>query len=72
MSGNTMAALAPISLNTNQSNVRLVTDEPCLLPDAATARVAVIGLGYVGLPLTLGFAKGSRSIGFDIDVKNLF
>jgi UDP-N-acetyl-D-glucosamine/UDP-N-acetyl-D-galactosamine dehydrogenase len=47
--------------------IRLVTDEPVGFPDAATARVAVIGLGYVGLPLTLGFAKGSRAIGFDIN-----
>jgi UDP-N-acetyl-D-glucosamine/UDP-N-acetyl-D-galactosamine dehydrogenase len=47
-------------------NVRLVTSAPCNLPDPATARVAVIGLGYVGLPLALGFAKASRSIGFDI------
>ena len=68
---NTMAQLAPNHTNSTNPSVRLVTDEPCLLPDAATARVAVIGLGYVGLPLTLGFAKGSRSIGFDIDTKKL-
>ena len=68
---NTMAQVAPVFSNPNQPNVRLVTDEPCLLPNPATARVAVIGLGYVGLPLTLGFAKGSRSIGFDIDTKKL-
>lgn len=49
------------------STIRLVEGEPCALPDAATACVAVIGLGYVGLPLTLGFAKGSRAIGFDIN-----
>jgi len=55
----------------NSATVRLVKDEPCALPDPATARVAVIGLGYVGLPLTLGFAKGSRSIGFDIDSKKI-
>lgn len=47
--------------------VRLVKSEPVAFPDPATARVAVIGLGYVGLPLTLGFAKGSRAIGFDIN-----
>ena len=30
--------------------------------------VGVIGLGYVGIPLSLGFAvKGIRVIGFDID-----
>ena len=37
--------------------VRLVRSEPVAFPDPATARVAVIGLGYVGLPLILGFAK---------------
>jgi UDP-N-acetyl-D-glucosamine/UDP-N-acetyl-D-galactosamine dehydrogenase len=51
--------------------VRLVTTEPVALPDPATARVAVIGLGYVGLPLVLGFAKGSRSIGLDISEKKI-
>ncbi len=52
-------------------NIRLVISEPCALPEAATARVAVIGLGYVGLPLVLGFSKGSRAIGFDIDQKKI-
>ena len=51
--------------------IRLVTNEPCGFPDAASARVAVIGLGYVGLPLVLGFAKGSRAIGFDINQKKI-
>src|SRR5262245_29094800 len=33
-----------------------------------TARIAVIGLGYVGLPLILGFAaRGLPTIGVDID-----
>ncbi len=45
---------------------RLITNIPVNLPDPATSRVAVIGLGYVGLPLTLGFSKASRAIGFDI------
>jgi UDP-N-acetyl-D-glucosamine/UDP-N-acetyl-D-galactosamine dehydrogenase len=56
---------------TDFSVVRLVTTEPVALPDAATARVAVIGLGYVGLPLVLGFAKGSRAIGLDISEKKI-
>ncbi len=51
--------------------IRLVTSDPVAFPDPATARVAVIGLGYVGLPLTLGFAKGSRAIGFDINEKKV-
>ena len=29
--------------------------------------VAVIGLGYVGLPLVVEFGKKVRTIGFDID-----
>ena len=31
-----------------------------------SAVVAVIGLGYVGLPLVIEFGKHSRTIGFDI------
>jgi UDP-N-acetyl-D-glucosamine/UDP-N-acetyl-D-galactosamine dehydrogenase len=45
---------------------RLVVEGPVGFPDPLTARVGVIGLGYVGLPLTLGFGRGSRAIGFDI------
>lgn len=37
------------------------------LPDPETAIVAVLGLGYVGLPLMVGFADGARTIGLDID-----
>jgi UDP-N-acetyl-D-glucosamine/UDP-N-acetyl-D-galactosamine dehydrogenase len=51
--------------------IRLVTDQPVAFPNAATARVAVIGLGYVGLPLVLGFSKGSRAIGFDISEEKI-
>jgi UDP-N-acetyl-D-galactosamine dehydrogenase len=50
------------------TSIKLITDEPIGFPNAATACVAVIGLGYVGLPLVLGFAKGSHAIGFDINV----
>jgi UDP-N-acetyl-D-galactosamine dehydrogenase len=32
-----------------------------------TLRIAVVGLGYVGLPLALEFGKRYRTIGFDID-----
>jgi UDP-N-acetyl-D-glucosamine dehydrogenase len=36
--------------------------------DARTARVGVIGLGYVGLPLALAFAeRGFPVLGFDVD-----
>jgi UDP-N-acetyl-D-galactosamine dehydrogenase len=35
------------------------------------ARVAVIGLGYVGLPIALAFAKKVKVIGFDINEKRV-
>lgn len=51
----------------NKPSIKLVVDEPASLPDPATCRVAVVGLGYVGLPLICGFSEASRSIGIDID-----
>ena len=30
-------------------------------------KIAIIGLGYVGLPLALAFGKKFRTIGFDIN-----
>ncbi len=47
--------------------LKLLTEAPVALPDPATCRVAVVGLGYVGLPLICGFSENSRSIGIDID-----
>ena len=39
---------------------------------AREARVGVIGLGYVGLPLAVEFAKaGMKSVGFDLDAKKV-
>jgi UDP-N-acetyl-D-glucosamine dehydrogenase len=39
---------------------------------ARTARIGIIGLGYVGLPLTLRFAElGYNVIGFDIDERKV-
>ncbi|WP_447759730.1 Vi polysaccharide biosynthesis UDP-N-acetylglucosamine C-6 dehydrogenase TviB [Sphingopyxis panaciterrae] len=35
------------------------------------APIAVIGLGYVGLPLAIEFGKKRRVIGFDIDVQRI-
>lgn len=35
-------------------------------------KVAVIGLGYVGLPLAVEFGKKYSTIGFDIDKKRIF
>ena len=33
--------------------------------------IAIIGLGYVGLPLAVAFAKKTKVIGFDVDANKL-
>lgn len=35
------------------------------------AKIALIGLGYVGLPIALAFAKKAKVIGFDIDERRI-
>ena len=34
-------------------------------------KIAIIGLGYVGLPLAVEFAKLYKVLGFDIDKKRI-
>jgi UDP-N-acetyl-D-galactosamine dehydrogenase len=34
-------------------------------------RIAVVGLGYVGLPVALAFARAAPTVGFDIDVSRV-
>jgi len=41
--------------------------EKVALPNPSEAVVAVVGLGYVGLPLMVGFSENARTVGFDID-----
>lgn len=36
-----------------------------------TAKIGIIGLGYVGLPLAIAFAKKFSAIGYDIDEKKI-
>ena len=36
-----------------------------------TAKIAIIGLGYVGLPLAVEFAKHYDVLGFDINQKRI-
>ena len=64
--GNTVVA-AHGDEQLHKDHLRLIREAPPVLPEPATCRVAVIGLGYVGLPLVLGFARASRAIGFDIN-----
>lgn len=35
------------------------------------AKIAIVGLGYVGLPLAIGFGKRFPTIGFDIDARRI-
>ncbi|HEY0435613.1 MAG TPA: NAD(P)-binding domain-containing protein, partial [Phenylobacterium sp.] len=37
----------------------------------APAKIAVIGLGYVGLPLAVAFAAGNEVVGFDVKASRL-
>src|SRR5690606_34618702 len=37
------------------------------LPDPSKTCVAIIGLGYVGLPLAVEFGKHYETVGFDIN-----
>lgn len=39
--------------------------------DSRNARIAVIGLGYVGLPLAVEFGKRYQTVGFDIDARRI-
>jgi UDP-N-acetyl-D-galactosamine dehydrogenase len=41
------------------------------LPQPNEARIAIIGLGYVGLPLTLAFGQRQQTIGHDIDEQRI-
>ena len=48
----------------------MVKEEISRLVEAKRARVGVIGLGYVGLPLAVEFArKGLRAVGFEVDAR---
>lgn len=40
-------------------------------PSYSDAKIAVIGLGYVGLPLAVEFGKQRAVVGFDIDAKRI-
>ena len=37
------------------------------MPQAKGRKIAVVGLGYVGLPIAIAFGKRQRVIGFDIN-----
>ena len=41
------------------------------MPNLETARIAIIGLGYVGLPLAVEFGKRYDTVGFDIRAERI-
>ncbi|MDD4856950.1 MAG: Vi polysaccharide biosynthesis UDP-N-acetylglucosamine C-6 dehydrogenase TviB, partial [Candidatus Krumholzibacteria bacterium] len=41
--------------------------EPCM----SSTKIAIIGLGYVGLPLAVEFGKKYDTVGFDISQKRI-
>ena len=41
------------------------------MPHPAPPRIAIIGLGYVGLPLAVEFGKYFETVGFDINAKRI-
>ena len=45
----------------------MTSDQIAPLPDFVTAPIAVIGLGYVGLPLAVEFGRVRPVVGFDIN-----
>ena len=40
-------------------------------PDHTQARIGIIGLGYVGLPLAAAFGRSHDTVGFDIDAQRV-
>ncbi|MDQ3204997.1 MAG: nucleotide sugar dehydrogenase [Pseudomonadota bacterium] len=41
------------------------------MPDPEHLRLAIVGLGYVGLPLALAFGRELDTVGFDIDAERI-
>ena len=41
------------------------------MKDPAAAKLAVIGLGYVGLPLAVAFGREHDTLGFDLKPERL-
>ncbi|MCC5860175.1 MAG: Vi polysaccharide biosynthesis UDP-N-acetylglucosamine C-6 dehydrogenase TviB [Ectothiorhodospiraceae bacterium] len=63
------AACRPGDNNRQQgsTNVSESTAAPAPLPDPINSPIAVIGLGYVGLPLAAEFGRVTDTVGFDIN-----
>jgi UDP-N-acetyl-D-galactosamine dehydrogenase len=53
------------------TKVTINQENPVNLPTIETTKLAVIGLGYVGLPLAVEFGKKYSTLGFDINEARL-
>ncbi|MFG5384133.1 nucleotide sugar dehydrogenase [Yoonia sp. R2-816] len=52
----------------NISPDTLNSERSAILPCLSDLKVAIIGLGYVGLPLAVAFGKSRATVGFDLNV----
>ena len=48
-----------------------MSDLATVVPDLDAAKIAIVGLGYVGLPLAVEFGKKRAVFGFDINTKRV-
>src|SRR5262249_29599398 len=61
-------SVMPYDSTTPKGNHLVIKNEISALIRDKRARVAVIGLGYVGLPLVTEFARaGLKAVGFEVD-----
>ena len=51
------------------TNIKVRDKHVCFL--LKTSKLAVIGLGYVGLPLAVEFGKNGSVVGFDINLERV-
>ena len=61
----------PISVLARQEGTRSVAAGLLDKISTGDARIAIIGLGYVGLPLALAFARSFTTVGIDVDPRRV-
>lgn len=65
------SALARSVARTETEQREAASGQESVVPDASPTRVAVIGLGYVGLPLAVALSHKHPVVGFDIDKRRV-
>src|SRR5258708_6725363 len=58
-------------LDSRQQNDRASTADARPATSTAMLTVAVVGLGYVGLPLAVEFGKVMKTVGFDVSQRKV-